>query len=427
MLIKATIANKDVKTDVGASEKEKAANWFLRSGEGEPLLFLTPELDGSSFYLKMDFYVNNEKIEQPDLYEFNGLYQKINRTFTNDKFYEDKYGKKLPRIYTTNDRWADKKANMPEAMKLACKTTTFDDYTTTQPILLRFGFDGYWPFDSQSNILAVLLNTVVPNGYFRPGSNLSMRLTKRNPIDGAVESMIITDPEYFDSAPVPALHVSPSIKIEILDLAVAYESFVPKVLGSLGKGSLRYYSDIPKLRYEVIPAKQRETNTQFQVPAGSRAFVIGFALESQLWLDASKKRNVHYRFRFIPNSTEIRCHLPDRELEFENGLQNPGVAEQTSSITCRLYHEKLRKRGLFQGSFEDLFPAGLPDKISYCQVLIADVSRCPLNEDTCLTIKITYNAKLSPADYRIFIVSLGQFTRTQTDDNKWKVEPVLYP
>jgi hypothetical protein len=430
VVFRATYANPNYTAKANVTDAPTEANTerhMCRSLQQKPGRCLDPNLDGSSFFLPdPEILINNERVEGPKLYEFGSVYQAVNRAFTTDEFCQRKYGRKLARIRTTADRMATAANDMSQRLKEASRTLDFDSYGTSQAVLLRFSFDGYWPFCSQSNIVAALMGDrakEVPNAYLRPLSSLTVRLTKRLPIDAMVMSTTVTDAEYWADGPVDAAKKPPALEIEILEMGIYYDSYVPdggQTIPRVGRGTLGCYWDYVHFSYQDEMPGQKETRHQFPIPPGARSVTVGWMHQSQGWYDESKNKNIHCMFRFPPGGKECRLKLPDRELEFEDGLKDFGVAEAVSSPSCRMYHARLVQKKLFDGPFEDLWPRGFPNKLSYCQVLIADLTDIAIPDDTKLEVFVQYDTALSPKGYVTFAFYEQQKLKRQDEQLKFK-------
>jgi hypothetical protein len=402
--------------------KAGAEYHFLEASTMAPGLFIDPLLGMSCLFTRIDVIINNEKIEFPSLEEFGFAYHAINRRFTTDDFCKEKYGETIPRIGITTDRQATAATATP-ALKRALQSLNFDSYNATNPILGSFGFDGVFPFSSQSNILAALMKKKIENGFLRPGTRITLRLYKRSTLNMMLDSTVAADAGYYSDADFA--NPLPEPEFELVDLKLAYESFVPdaRALAGFAKGIPKYYVDVPRFRFASVPSGQMVTTHELDIPKGTKALIVGWAHNSALWY--SEAKNLNTRFRFIPEAKEIKMKMNGVEgFIMKEGLQNLGLLKHANySPTARLYHSSLVQKGLYDRNFETMFPR-TDDPKSYDQVLIIDLTDRTIAEDTTMTLTTLYTNALSPANFNLFYITLQQYLFTHQPNNKWKYDLV---
>jgi hypothetical protein len=386
-------------------------------------MFIDPLLGMNSIFSRIEFLIDNEKIELPNLEEFNFVYQSINRRFTTDEFYREKYGETIPRISTTTDRYAADVASASEPLKQALVSLHMDSWNVTNPVLGTFGMDGNFPISCQSNILAALMKKKVENGFLKPGTRITIRLYKRATVGCLLDTTKAIDTGYYSNTDLSSAPVN--IEFDIIDLKLVYESFIPdsKSLANFAKGIPKYYVDVPRFRFAAVPPKQMVTSHELDIPKGTKALIVGWAHSSALWWQDGK--NLNTRYKFVPNSKEVKMKMNGEEgFIVKDGLKAFGSDEEFFSTAARLYHSNLVQKGLYDRPFNTMFPRKIATIKSYDQVLILDLTDRTINEDTKMTLTHVYDVNMSPENYYLFYITLQQYLFTHQATNKWKYDVV---
>jgi hypothetical protein len=425
---KMTYPNPDIQAAANNVPPERVApRHLVRSKSLLPSIWTEPTTDGRCYFTKVEIFINDQKIETQSLDEFGHIWQKINRTFTTDEYCRDKYGKIFPRISNSGKRICAVIANADEELEAAMKSLDFLgwDKDTSNPNVVRFGFDGIFPLTSQSNILRTLTGKENENGYLRPLTSIEIRLFKRVPVDALIDSCNIMDLTYFSADATQAAQRRGSpFQMELTDISLLYESLTPeqKELPSLTKGILKYYVDVPKIRLTNVTGGKKWLEQVCEIPGGTKAIILGWGHSSQLWHDESKHKNLHTRFRFLPNVKKLRLKMTGKDgLIFNDGFDELGTVELCWTSWAHMYHTNLVRRGLYDRDFSDLFP-GTAAAVGYNQVLILDMTDHKLKDDFDLTVTTEFNATLSPEGYTLFYISLQQYVYSQTPDFKFSFD-----
>jgi hypothetical protein len=385
-------------------------------------VYLDPTLGGQAFFSRLEVLINGEKVAPHYLDEFNYLFQSANRIMTTDEFCLKKYGRRMNAISTSAERVPARANEMDPQLKNAARSLTYGRYNSDSANLTRFSFDGNFPFSSQSNICQALLGRRNENGFLRPMTTIELRLHKRQPIDSMIESSKMLDSIYFTSTDAPANQITPDITINMTDLTIVYESFTPdpRDLEALIRPPIRYYVDVPMITLFSVPQGQKRVDQICDIPAGSKAVLVGWAHANQLWHDASSNKNLHSRFRFIPGAINLKLSATGKEgLMFSEGLENIGVPDACSSNWAQAYHAQLAAKGLTDELFERMFPSD-SSLVPYKQLLVLDLTDYVFPEPFQLTTTTLFNAQLSPKGYYMFCISLQQYLYVQDSDLKFQ-------
>jgi hypothetical protein len=362
--------------------------------------------------------VNGEKVAPSYLDEFNYIYQSANRILTTDEFSQKKYGRKMHSISTSAERLPSNSREMDPQLKNAARPLTHRNYASTSSNLTRFSFDGNFPFASQSNVLQALMGRKNENGFLRPMTTLELRLHKRQPITSMIDSSKILDTIYFSDADVPVNQATPDITVTFTDLTLVYESVTPdpRDLEDLIRPPINYYVDVPMFTMFAVPQGQKRVDQICDIPASTKAVLIGWAHSNQLWHEQASGKNLHTRFRFIPGAINLKLNATGKEgLFFSEGLENIGVLDACSSNWAQAYHSQLTEKGLTDELLDRMFP---PESTitPYKQLLVMDLTDYVFPEPFQLTATTLFNAQLSPKGYYMFCISLQQYLYTQDSE-----------
>lgn len=412
--------------------------------------------------------INETRIQPQRLEDYTFLYQSVNRRCCPDHVQEQVYGRALPRILTSADRITATAGAMKDPMKEAVESLTFDDWENSNVMTATFGMDGQWPFDSQSQILAQILDQVVVNGFLRSGIQIFLDFHKRHPIDSAIESNRTKDDAYWgDDA--TADHEKPEVEVEILDLTVMYQSVTPAahVLSSILRGPSNYYVDVrcgccsrfwprdfnvlpssssqvPKLNHRELSGGVRHTQLELTIERGTKAIVFFFLHERQLVYDTTSRRydrrlmlfktsdqlllfymcsrNLTGRCRFPPNCTELKFAVTGKSgFMLQDGLVNPGLREGCIEPSNHAFYQLMRKMGMWHGLFDDYFPRS-NEKKPYDQYVVMNLTPYQIKENLMLTVTALFNATGSPKNTRLVAITLQQYLFSQSPSGAFSFE-----
>jgi hypothetical protein len=428
---KATYTNPNITVadPVDLTVERQNPTHYLRASTFLPGVYFDPYLDFANVFSKIEIFINDERMEPPDLDQFTFIYQAHNRRFTTSQYCHEKYGRDFVRFGVNTDREAATVNTLATKAPLlqASQSLNFDDWGATTPILSSFGFDGHFPLSSQSNILAILMDKSVPNGYLRPLTEVRIELYKRDPLDCCIESMSYLNTAYMGEANIIGANRRPAINLVIEDISLVYQSLLPNPRDAdlYHRASLKYYVDVPKFHYSSVEPSTRSSQHNFRVEAGTKAIILGWATNSQMWYNSASGKNLSARSRFIPNCKEVKMRMNGKEfLMFQDGLQDLGTSDGNTSVSCMTYHQYLVRKGLYDRPFEAMFPRGLLLS-SHDQAIILDLTDYKLDQPSDLWISATYSNDLSPKGWNIYCITLQQYLYKQDQNLKFKFEPLV--
>jgi hypothetical protein len=413
-----------VKADGTGTTEQETIRHALRARSFLPPVYLDEKLEASVFFSKIEVIINDVKIDIQSLDEWTYIFQAINHIYCSDELSKRKYGKKLTKISSSEDRLQANANNMTPTAKAVSRSLQFRNWNTNVPNLIRFGIEGVWPFSSQVNALRTIMNQHVPNGYLRPLTTIELRLHRRLPMESMLETFTIRDQFRFEGATkedVPDLITKylKDIKFKMTDLTIVYESYTPdhRELATFMRGPSKYWVDVPKFRIMSVPPGMSYVNQVMDIPAKTKILFFGWLHTYQLWHEEGSFKNLNTHFRFIPNAINLKFRMPGKEaMFFADGFQNIGTPEALmASNWASVYHDDMVSRGLWSEVFDDVFPE-LTTKYSYKQVLLLDLTDFNFDEDFQLEVTTTFNAALSPPNYYMFYISVQQYAFNQTEN-----------
>ena len=383
---------------------------------------LNPLLGPASFFVDMEVKIDHQDInEKTKLEAFNFIYTAWEKTFMSLEDYKKTYLEDRLMISTEQENQLDS-----EIWKKVAKKMDFGSTLEGQAmsILERFNMQGIFPLSPFSNVLSALRKKENTRGWFAPLKSFEFRLIKRQPVDEAVERVGgYTDKDYF-TGDMPAEVKWFDLELVIEDICIMYESVKITPKNSL-KGILGTFDvDVPIAIMAHLPPRQNQTSTNVLIPAGTKAVLIGFPIEDQLYFNKSSKKFLRSGVIFPPDLKELKIDLGGREdLIFRDGFTNLGMDSNQDDITCRAYYEELVRQKLYDGPIDTMFARSATRRTRYNSIIVLNLMSSHLKESQLMTITTKFGSKLSPEKTKILIFCLttwkyaisntGQFMHSQ--------------
>jgi hypothetical protein len=377
--------------------------------------YLDPALGGATFFSKCEVLINGYLVEGPVVGDAGFVHQIVNRTWCGQNEQRKKYGRTIPRISTMIERTYPTAAGSQLSHILA--ENQFDGQTETRDIVTHFSFDAYWPLCSQSNILRTLQRTDVEGGFLPPETQINIRLHVRSPIDALIERPRISDAHYNEEAreveAADYLTLFPTFK----ELFIMYDSVTlesVEQLNRIKRMSIRYYADVPNISLQQVASGSNHTVNTVTIPRATKALVLLWPVEWQIFFNAGRRKNLCGRFTFPANGKRFRINLKDRDgLLIKEGLDDFGVVDAQTSATCRAYHLSLAQKGLYSKPFSSLFPRG-PMNLdrSYDQIIILDLTPYTIADKTEIEVTVDYENPGSPIKLWLMAMTYQQYCYT---------------
>jgi hypothetical protein len=395
--------------EAGHADASKATEYhFLKPLTMLPPVFLDPALSAASFFSEVAVEINGIPLEPPSLSKNGWVYNAFNRVFCSEKIKREKYDGDVPRVSNENDRKPDNLETSP-GLKAAFTGLDFDAALTSKAKLLRFNFDGIFPFDFQSNVSRALSGVVNENGFLPPGTSVKVTLTKRDPLSMSLENSSITDVVYYTQASLPAANIRYKTQWEFKALELTYESLVLKDqtrMDKIRRNPTKYYVDVPRLLYQEISPGQQFTVNTVKIPVGATYVAVCFMKTTQIQYNPTTFKNLAARFHFIPGAAHVDLEMEGKPMLFDKGLDKCGIPEDAHvSRTCVDYHKDLVHKELYGKDFSSMFPK---QGYGYDQFLICDLGHKEIKEPTEMTVSVTYDANSSPTGWYLCSITSQQ-------------------
>jgi hypothetical protein len=398
----------------------------------EPPVRLNPCLGMASFFKGCEVVIDKNACNFAKLDRFDILYATANNTFMTDDAYEEYYGvKRLLIPNQTHNRVRQGR------WKEAATPLDFGGSTprTASSRVEAFTMAGIFPFDNHSNILNALRKNKPVRGWFAPETRFSFHLSKRDPVDQAVERNPVdtTDAHYF-TGDMPGGAKWDDLILEIQDLVLQYESVhigsVPLSRTNLGT----FMVDVPKAYITEMSARQNKVVTKFDVPAGTKLLMFCYPLNHQLYFDKATRKNLSGRVIFPPHLKELRMDLGEEEnILFKDGWTNLGKTNNAQDLACRSYYFQLVKDKLYEpSSIEDMFGYGENDPFKYQSWILINIMNTKGSKSTQqLRLHHIFGssegdtvARLSPANTNVLLFCLTSVNYSISNDRKFHFSAV---
>ena len=266
---------------------------------------------------------------------------------------------------------------------------------------------------------------MMSNGFLPPGTKLEISLHKRDPLHAMVERPYITDKVAFDEA--QAAPPLADIKFNFSDLGLIYESVKLENLQQmerLHRGKTVSLVDRPRIFLQRMASGTSEAAVKVPIDAGSQWVFAAMVHKTQLWPKASSNKNVHCRFQFDPEIKTLSFELNGKEQSVlvKDGLKGLNGNYGNESVSCSIYHEQLVEWGIYDKSFETMFP---PGGKSYEQFIFYDFTKQRLSEKGTMLIKIDYTDTMSSPGYYMLSITSQQYSYACQKDKEMECSLVI--
>jgi hypothetical protein len=166
--------------------------------------------------------------------------------------------------------------------------------------------------------------------------------------------------------------------------------------------------------------------TKLQIPAGTKAVMIGFPVEDQLYFNKTSKKFLRSGVIFPPDLKELRIDLANKEdLVFKNGFTNLGIDANADDLTCRTYYEELVRQKLYDGPLDSLFTRNAVKSTRYNSVIVLNLLSSHIKEAQPMTITAQFGPKLSPQKTKILIFCLTTWKYSVSNNHRFTYTQIL--
>jgi hypothetical protein len=299
---------------------------------------------------------------------------------------------------------------------------------------VRFGCDGVFPFDCQSNILTALTGVWNKNGYLPPSkcpvarlapflspshlpslpdTDVIIRLHKRSPVTALLDLPEVPEEAYWRDTAATAKAYN-HVTFDFVKLRLMYEwiSLPDKKMRKIEKRGFRYLSDVPRVLASTVEGKIMQTTNTVVIPKGTKVFTLTWMKTQQLFYKATHNKPLSARFRFPPNATRVAFEIEGMgSLFFERGFDQIGTAMSYNSETSRWYWNHLTEKRLYDKPYEDLFPKDPANNHSFDSVFLFDFTEKAnmFPQDTTMTVRVDYDDQMAPPHWYLVQCSISQY------------------
>ena len=178
----------------------------------------------------------------------------------------------------------------------------------------------------------------------------------------------------------------------------------------MSKAAIKYYVDIPRARLQKLSEGMRLTTNVLDVPKGTKAVLVAWVSEQQIFYNATQNKNLSARFTFPRDCTNGQFLLKGyaAPLIFSGGLEDLGLEKAY-----------LVRKGLYPRGVDSLFPA---KGLSYDQVAYLDLSHRDLKDNTEMEVVLKFSTANSPKGIYLFAITLQQGMYTYAKGAEMKLE-----
>lgn len=270
-----------------------------------------------------------------------------------------------------------------------------------------------------------LFGETIVNGFLAPGTQITVRIHKRNPIDALVERPQISEAVYFNTDTTAAITAQEVIEYKFVSLVILYESVSlssQQKMDEMRKKTAKYFVDIPKIVVQKVPGSVMITENRLPIQKGTKLIILTWMKSMQLFHQKTKNKNLSVRFHYPRNAIRTTFELSNSRgsLLYERGLEHLGTTEGPTSPTCIEYHRSLLQRRLYSKPLEKLFPKSME---SNDQSVILDVSDKHFPDNSAeLLITNWYNDTMSEEGWYQVAATLQQAQLSLAEKTEVKAE-----
>lgn len=391
-------------------------DYYIQPQTHAPHVFFEDALGPASIFEKVEVLVNGQEVREEKMGSHAYLYATLNRLFMTRARRVKKYGRDYTRISVGTEH-VTTTTPLTEPLLAAMDSLQSSAQLEATDKLHRFGFDGIWPFDSQSNLLWALTGVEATNGYLPPEMDLTVRLYKRANTSALLQRAAQTDAQVYTAAPITE---APDHKVTfyIKELMIQYEVLTTdaKTMAAM-RSKTSYFVDVPRVSIDQVESGKMFSRNIVDLPRGAKCVALAWVWEDHVFYKSSSNKPLSARYSFPPNAANVTVGFEGEPgLIFPLGFEDLGTEKSQNSITSREYHRQLVHRGLYARSYEKLFP--LTPARSYDQILLFDLTAHKLTDGGKLHVNVKYDADKAVPGYYLASIVLQQYEYTHHHDKE---------
>lgn len=405
----------DAQLQQGADDIIRYPIVYLMPQTHAPHVFFEDAIGAASIFERVEVLVNGQEVREEKMGAYSYLYAAMNRLLMTKGRRIKKYGRDIARISVGAEH--DTSGTFPQVLLEAMAPLQSEGQKTAPDILHRFGFDGIWPFDSQSNILWALTGVEATNGYLPPEMDLTVRLYKRSDRCALLQRASQTDALVY-SANAAQIANTEKVTFDIKDLIIQYEVLTTdaKTMANM-KSKTTYFVDVPRVSIDQVDAGKMFSTNLVDLPRAAKFVALAWVYEDEVFHKAASNKPLSARYFFPPNAENVTVGFEGEPgLLFPLGFEHLGTEKAQNSITSREYYRQMVHRGLYSRAYEKMFPVH-PDR-SYDQILLFDLTAHKLHDGAKLNVHVKYAAARSLPGYYLAAVAVQQMEYTYHHDRE---------
>lgn len=384
---------------------------FIQPQTHAPRVYFENALGAASLFERVEVLVNGHEVREERMGAHSYLYATLNRLMMTRAKRLKKYGRDVARVSTDADH-AVGEVPLPAPLFDSMQSLQSTGVTEAADQIHRFGADGVWPFDSQSNILWALTGVESTNGYLPPEMEITVRLYKRAERTALLQRADQVEADvYTDNAVAVDQHNK--VEFYLKDLLIQYEVLTTDAATMAKmKSKTSYFVDVPRVSIDQVEHGKMFSTNVLDLPRGAKFVALAWVWEDEVFLKTSSNKPLAPRFFFAPNAANVTVSFEDGDpgLLFPLGFEELGTEKAQASITSLEYYRQLCHRGLYSRPYEKMFPPH-PAR-SFDQVLLFDLTAHKLAEGAKLYVKVKYDHARGLPGYYLASVVVQQYEYT---------------
>ena len=399
-------------TITDAAPDIRVPRYFVQPQTNEPRVFFEGALGAASLFERVEVLVNGQEVREEQMGTYGYLYATLNRLLMSKERRVSKYGRDIPRV-STGDEHDISLSPLPAALLASMESLQSAGKKESADQVHRFGFDGVWPFDSQSNLLWALTGQEATNGFLPPEMELTVRLHRRIQRTSLLQRAAQTDATVYSQDPA-VVAAKNAVDFQIKDLVILYEVLTTdeRTMEAM-KRKTTYYVDVPRIGIDMVSGDKMFSHNVVTLPRGTKGVVLAWVWEDEVFLKSTSNKPLSARFFFPPNAVNVTVGFDGEPgLIFSHGFEELGTAKADNSLTSREYYRQLVHKGLYSRPYDKMFPG--PSTKSYDGVLVFDLTAQNLKDGGRLHVHVKYDASKASKGYYLASFAVKQCEYTYT-------------
>jgi len=372
-----------------ATEANKREWHAMTAREQKPVLWVDPDVMGSSFFHRIDVSING--VQVPTNGAIGNLFLQCVRA---NHVYNASTNRKSHFNRSSQYKWTAVD-QLSEVMLKATGPFDYNTYSSGTGVLIPVYLDCVFPFDFKCRLLESVDNVKEPNLYLPPDSEVEIKLhTHRTKMEALFHSQL-TMSKYFDTSNIDDPE---SLKFTFQDATLEYESVMLQpsqemsLMNQFDRGGQGFYNyDIARGQHQALAAKASFTENTFQIMPWCRLVVIMFLPDWATFPMEGKKRPLSGFSRFPANASKITLSMAGEDHLITRYFERFGIAGEQHQITKKIYYEYVKNLRLTNADFDDWFPKSDTDH-SLIQSFLYDARSHMSDKNEQLSVRCEFAA-----------------------------------